>query len=63
MNRGAKLSIFNKIKNKYGKSTCRHDNIKWLDEKCMIAGYKQEGICLDCDHILLKNIYGEVEEK
>lgn len=45
------------------KLKCSHEHIKWMDVLCMIAGYKKEGICLDCHTVLLKDCDGKVVEK
>ena len=47
------MSILKKNKNK-----CAHENIKWSNCVCMIAGYQKEGICLDCGKQLLQNLDG-----
>lgn len=42
---------------------CSHKNIKWSNSVCMIAGYKKEGICLDCGKQLLEGANKEVIER
>lgn len=42
---------------------CAHENVKWSNDTCMIAGYKKDGICLDCGKQLLKSNDGMVIEK
>lgn len=56
------MGIKNFVKN-LSSNNCSHENIKWMDTICMIAGYKKEGICLDCGKQLLKDNDGRVIEK
>lgn len=53
------MNIFKKTK----KCECSHESIKWMNSLCMIAGYKQEGVCLDCGTQMLKDNEGKVSEK
>lgn len=54
------MNIIDNIIKRNKKAECLHENVKWLDSLCMIAGYQKEGICLDCGAQLLKNTDGKV---
>lgn len=57
------MGIIKSIKEIFSEKDCKHDNIRWSNQICLIEGYRKEGICMDCGARMFKDMNGEVTNK